>query len=135
MDALSNKEKGDAFEQVAKDVLETYLGVTLERPEPIDGHRFDWASPDGLVVVECKCLGWTASGNVPSAKIDNLNEAVNWLTKVPSAIRKILCMSRSVHSSKKESLAEYFVRTSKSLPKSGISVFEINETGTIRKIV
>ena len=67
-------------------------------------------------------------------KINNLNEAVSWLTKVASATQKILCLKRSVHPLKKESLAEYFVRTSKFLPDSKIIVIEIDDEGITRKL-
>lgn len=134
MEETSNKAKGDAFEEFAKRSLEAYLDQTLEHPEPIDGHKFDLATPDKSIIVECKCLEWTVSGNVPNGKINNLNEAVSWLTKVASATQKILCLKRSVHPLKKESLAEYFVRTSKFLPDSKIIVIEIDDEGITRKL-
>lgn len=126
MGKISNKSKGEAFEILAKEILEQYLGQVLKRPKPIEGHKFDWATPNSSIVVECKCLEWTKSGNVPSAKIDNLNAAVIWLTKI-SATKKILCMKRSVHATQKETLAEYFVRTSKFLTSSDVTVIEIDE--------
>ena len=126
MSESSNKAKGVAFEEFAKRKLEARLGQTLEHPEPINGHKFDLASPDRSIIIECKCLEWTISGKVPSAKIDNLNEAVNWLTRAPSATQKILCMKRSLHPLKKESLAEYFIRTSKFFSNSDVSILEID---------
>lgn len=51
MSESSNKAKGVAFEEFAKRKLEARLGQTLEHPEPINGHKFDLASPDRSIII------------------------------------------------------------------------------------
>lgn len=43
---------------------------------PPKEHKFDLANADRSIVAECKCYTWTDSGNVPSAKLMGLDEAV-----------------------------------------------------------
>lgn len=52
MSESSNKAKGVAFEEFAKRKLEARLGQTLEHPEPINGHKFDLASPERSIIIE-----------------------------------------------------------------------------------
>ena len=134
MEKMSNKAKGQAFEERAKMILEQRLGGVLESEVKLNDHKFDLVSSDRSIIIECKSLEWTASGNIPSAKLDNLDKAVNFLAKESEAPRKILCMSRSTCSQKNESLAEYFVRTSKFLPHTNVSIYEIDDKGNVKEI-
>ena len=56
---------------------------------PPKEHRFDVVSADGDIIIECKCYTWTNGGNVPSAKMSTLNEAVLYLRSVNYNARKI----------------------------------------------
>ena len=81
MEKMSNKAKGQAFEERAKMILEQRLGVVLESEIKLNDHKFDLVSSNRSIIIECKSLEWTASGNIPSAKLDNLDKAVNFLAK------------------------------------------------------
>jgi hypothetical protein len=71
---------------------------------------FDLATPERDVVAECKAFGWTATGNVPAAKISTLREAVAYLRALPDGTTRYLIIKRSERIGKSETLAEYFVR-------------------------
>lgn len=45
-------------------------------------------------MAECKCYMWTDSGNVPSAKLMGLDEAVFYFGFLPSGTKKLLCMKK-----------------------------------------
>jgi hypothetical protein len=66
--------------------------------------------PEARVAVECKAFTWTATGNMPSAKITTAREAVFYLQWLPDDWTKVLAMSASVRHGYNESLANYFVR-------------------------
>ena len=72
---------------------------------PPKEHRFDVVSADGDIIIECKCYTWTNGGNVPSAKMSTLNEAVLYLRSVNYNARKILAMKKDVRLRTGESLA------------------------------
>jgi len=61
--------------------------------------------------VECKNYSWTETGNTPSAKIAVLNEAVLYLSHAPIDSKKIIVLRKDNNPKRKESLAEYYVRT------------------------
>ena len=75
---------------------------------PPKEHRFDVVSEDESIIIECKCYTWTNGGNVPSAKMSTLNEAVLYLRSINYNARKILAMKKDVRLRTGESLAEYF---------------------------
>ena len=77
---------------------------------PPKEHKFDVVSADGDIIIECKCYTWTNGGNVPSAKMSTLNEAVLYLRSVNYNARKILAMKKDVRLRTGESLAEYYCR-------------------------
>jgi len=115
MEIVSNVQRGSLFELEVASALETFgwhlqpsVGIGIgQPPKP---HRFDLADIAAKVAVECKAFTWTATGNMPSAKITTAREAVIYLQWLPSEWTKILAMSRSLRSGYRESLAEYFVR-------------------------
>ena len=78
-------------------------------------HSFDIADEACLTVIECKCYTWTVTGNVPSAKMGFTNEAVFYLSWLPSGIEKIIVMLKATHPKRKETLAEYYYRTNRHL--------------------
>ena len=92
---------------------------------PAHSHRFDIGNKTGSIVVECKNYSWTETGNVPSAKIRGLNEAVFYFSFLPTETEKILVMTKATHSSKSETLAEYYVRTNGHL-LGDVKVYEYN---------
>ena len=55
------------------------------------------------------CL--TETGNVPSAKIRTMNEAVFFLSFLPDTMEKIIVMAKATHPKRKETLAEYYHRS------------------------
>ena len=82
-------------------------------------------------MAECKCYTWTDSGNVPSAKLMGLDEAVFYFGFLPSGTKKLLCMKKAVFRDKQETLAEYYVRAHGHLLED-VSVIEISDDGTIK---
>jgi hypothetical protein len=94
--------------------LERALGRRLEVEIKLNvmgkGHAFDLVTPDRDVVAECKAFSWTVSGNVPSAKIVHLREAVSDLRGLGEGVLCYLVVERATHSRHRETLGEYFVR-------------------------
>ena len=135
----SNKNKGDAFRDFAKPILEKELKTELEPEQKIDigkpmkEHAFDLANQDRSVVIECKNYTWTKAGNVPSAKISTLNEAVLYFSFLDYNVQKILCLMRSEHPKRKETLAVYYVNTYGHLLRDVI-VYEIAGDGSLKKL-
>ena len=58
--------------------------------KPAKNHKFDLANDGRSIVAECKCYTWTDSGNVPSAKLMGLDEAVFYFSFLPAETKKIL---------------------------------------------
>jgi hypothetical protein len=120
---LIEKETGSHFE----------MEVALPIGNPPKLHKFDCVSPDKKTVVECKCYTWTDTGNVPSAKLMGLNEAVFYMSYLEPGVQKILAVKKAVYPGKKETLAEYYNRIDGHL-LGGITLLEIGESGQIRTI-
>ena len=127
----SNKKKGDFFRDLSIPILEKELNTSL-KPEvkisigdPQIEHAFDLANENKSIVIECKNYTWTKAGNVPSAKVSTINEAVLYFSFLDANVRKILCLKNSVHPKRQETLAEYYVRTYGHLLRD-ITVYEID---------
>ena len=97
-------------------------GFVLEKKIPIGyskdnqkGHKFDIVNEEKKIVIECKRYTWTATGNVPSAKMGFTNEAAFYLSFLPDTYKKYIVMLYSYHEKRKESLAEYYYRTNQHL--------------------
>ena len=127
----SNKKKGDGFRDLAMPILEEEL-TTILKPEvkisigePKIEHAFDLSNENKSIVIECKNYTWTKAGNVPRAKISTINEAVLYFSFLDANVRKILCLKKSVHPKRQETLAEYYVRTYGHLLRD-ITVYEID---------
>ena len=135
----SNKNKGDAFRDFAKPILEKELKTKLEPEQkidignPMEEHAFDLANQDRSVVIECKNYTWTKAGNVPSAKISTLNEAVLYFSFLDYNIQKVLCLMESKCPEREETLAEYYVNTYGHLLRDVI-VYEIAEDGSLKRL-
>lgn len=134
-----NPRVGRGFQAAVQCVLEKkfrkkfYFEVPIKIGNPAKNHKFDLATKDGSIVVECKCYTWTDSGNVPSAKLMGLDEAVFYFNFLPKSVMKILCMKRTVFPGKEETLAEYYVRVHGHLLNE-VKILEISDVGKVRKI-
>ncbi|SFB90189.1 hypothetical protein [Ruminococcus albus] len=92
-----------------KGKFEMEVGLPIGKPEK--DHFFDIVNKEERIVIECKRYTWTETGNVPSAKIRALNEAAFFLTFVDNTYTKYIVILKNYHDKKRESLAEYYVRT------------------------
>jgi len=142
IDVNTNRENpkvGKAFQELVCCNLEKYFDIPfrLEVAIPIGSppklHKFDCVSEDGKIVAECKCYTWTDTGNVPSAKMMGMNEAVFYMSYLPDDVVKILCIKKAIHTKKVETLAEYYCRIDGHL-LNNIKVFEIDDFGEIRAV-
>ena len=110
-----NTRVGRNFQKLVQMVLgEKYnTHFELEAAIPIGSsakdYKFDLANTDRSIVAECKCYTWTDSGNVPSAKLMGLDEAIFYFGFLASGTEKLLCMKKAVFRGKQETLAEYYV--------------------------
>lgn len=139
MSNCDNPKIGREFQNLVCEILAKYYQkcFTTERSIPIGKppkeHRFDCVSDDRTIVVECKCYTWTATGNIPSAKLMGLNEAVFYLNYLPTETKKIIAMKKSTYPGKTETLAEYYNRIDGHLLE-GIEIIEIDDNGYINWI-
>lgn len=112
-----NPKVGKVFQDKVKKWFESNRNIALLSECPINiglppkPHKFDISDTYEQLVIECKCYTWTDSGNIPSAKLRGLNEAVFYFSFLPSHIEKLLVMAHAVHPKKEETLAEYYYRT------------------------
>ena len=134
-----NPRVGKAFQDLVIKRLKAmyhqnfYSEYALPIGNPPKLHRFDCVSEDETVVVECKCYTWTDSGNVPSAKLMGLNEAVFYMSYLPAGTTRILAINKSTHPRRAETLAEYYNRIDGHL-LNGVTILEIDEYGLLRQI-
>jgi len=116
-DNALNTGKGRDFQALAADIIGERLGVRLLQDEPISIerpvklHEFDLVSEDRRHVGECKNYAWTETGNMPSAKMAFLNEAVLYLSHVPPDVHKFIVLRLDRHARRNETLAAYYLRT------------------------
>ena len=132
-----NPHVGRKFQEFVQTILKEKYNTYFEQEaaisigRPPKEHKFDLANADRSIVAECKCYTWTDSGNVPSAKLMGLDEAVFYFGFLPSGTKKLLCMKKAVFRGKQETLAEYYVRAHGHLLED-VSVIEISDDGTIK---
>jgi hypothetical protein len=135
--SLSHVQRGRQLQATARRILETLFGEPFDAEalipigSPPKPHRFDLASRSRGVVCECKAFTWTATGNVPSAKISTLREVAQYLSALPAETIKVVAMMRSQRSTPTESLAEYFCRLNAHV-LGGIRVLESGDDGAGR---
>ena len=139
MSNSDNPRIGKEFQQHVYRVLSSYFRNTFTMEYPIEigdppkAYRFDIVSDDCKIVVECKCYTWTNTGNIPSAKMMGLNEAVFYMSYLPADILKVIAIRKSIHPTKTETLAEYYNRINGHL-LSDIRILENDDDGTMRWI-
>ncbi len=139
-DNSENPAKGRTFEHQAADAMAAWLGVPfhIEVPTPIGDppkhHKFDLVSHDGRFVAECKCYSWTETGNIPSAKMGFVNEAVFYLSHLPAGTERFVVLRKDEHPRRTETLADYYHRTNRHL-LGGVRVLELDPvTMSLREI-
>lgn len=133
--SISNAHVGRDFEVIAHAYFRRIEGIALQRDFQVflsagsteKLHRFDLASDDPAVLIECKSLHWTETGKVPSAKIRSCNEAMYYFHLAPARFRKVLFMVRSDHPDRSETLAQYYARTCAHLIPPTVSIVEYDE--------
>ncbi len=134
-----NLEVGKAFERLVKEWAELYYDCEFDSEKPVrigdppKPHKFDLVSIDENIVIECKCYTWTEGGNVPSAKLAMLDEAILYLRSISFPAKKIIAMRFSWDEKKKKSLATYFCEKKGHL-LGDISVYEFDDNGGFRLI-
>ncbi|WJW76085.1 hypothetical protein QVG61_03050 [Thiohalobacter sp. IOR34] len=131
----SNAHVGNDFELTALEFFKSE-GLTLERNVKvqvgIEGikkeHAFDLGSIEQKIIVECKSHKWTSGANVPSAKLTVWNEAMYYFVAAPKGFRKIMFVLYDFSEKRKETLAQYYLRTYKHLVPCDVEFWEYNET-------
>jgi hypothetical protein len=104
-----NPAKGRSFQNTAREILSEYFKTELrcDHAIPIGNppkiHQFDLASLDLKFVGECKNYSWTRTGNIPSAKMAFLNEALLYLSHLPPQTTRFIAMRRDSHAKRTES--------------------------------
>jgi hypothetical protein len=135
-----NPGKGKRFQEQAARLLCKHFGVRFELDYPLaignppKEHRFDLVSSDLHYVGECKNYAWTKAGNVPSAKMGFVNEAVLYLSFLPKDTVRFVVLRNDVHGKRDETLAEYYYRTYRHLLR-GVLILEADlGNGTLRNV-
>ena len=130
-DNSENPQAGRSFQAIAAQLLESHFHVpfALDHPmeigEPRKVHRFDFVSADLRHVGECKNYSWTEGGNVPSAKMAFVNEAMLYLSFLPATVERFVVMRKDAHASRSETLAAYYYRTYRHLLR-GTFIIEVD---------
>ena len=129
-----NPRIGKAFEKAVKKWAVDYYDCGFNEEQPVDignparPHKFDLVSQDSKIIIECKCYTWTDGGNVPSAKLATLDEAVLYLRSVTSSATKVIAMKKDYNKKKGITLADYFCDKKGHLLED-IKVVEFDEEG------
>jgi hypothetical protein len=92
--------------------------------------KFDAATKEHDIVVECKAMVYTETGNNPAAKISSMREACNDLRSIPGDVERFLILMHAPHPTKphRETLGRYFVRLNMR-HLEGVTVLELPESG------
>ncbi len=136
----TNPRRGRDFEERAVKALtkkfdtEFEMQYAIKIGNPPTEHRFDLVSKDKKYIVECKCYSWqTKGGNIPSGRIAALNEALLYLSYAPRKTYRYIILPKSLHNTREETFAQYYVRRFKHL-FDGVKVLEIDEDDNINEI-
>lgn len=134
-----NPKVGKAFQELVLKSMEKKFNTPfiMEKPiaigTPPKDHKFDCVSVDNSIVVECKCYTWTTTGNVPSAKLMGLDEAVFYMSYLPTNTIKIICIKKSTYPNKTETLAQYYCRVKGHLLRD-VKIFEADDFGNLTQL-
>ena len=121
MGNADNPHNGAVFQKQVLSWFQNHIIADFELEKkllignPAKDHKFDIVSGDIKIAIECKRYTWTATGNVPSAKMGFTNEAAFYLSFLPDSYDKYIVMLYSFHEKRQETLAEYYYRTYKHL--------------------
>jgi len=133
--AVSNAHVGREFEGIARTffagrgiALEPNLQVLIGAGAEKKAHSFDLGCDAQKIIVECKSHRWTATTNVPSAKLTVWNEAMYFFTLAPASYRKIMFVLRHDCARRSMTLAGYYLRTFGHLVPTGVEFWEYDET-------
>jgi hypothetical protein len=139
-DNILNTAKGRLFQRQVAKTASHHFGVEFQLDYPIQignppkEHRFDLVSVDSHYIGECKSYSWTESGNVPSAKMGFVNEAVFYLSFLSPSMVRFIAMRKDLHPMRRETVADFYYRTYRHL-LNGVLIIEVDvESGTLRKI-
>ena len=127
-----NSGVGRVFESMAKAYFYSKEGIDLipnfSVPVGVSNltkpHRFDLGSNSPAVLVECKSHTWTATGNMPSAKMTVWNEAMYYFYIAPKQFRKIMFVLK--HHRRGQSLASYYIHTHGHMIPDGVEIWEFD---------
>jgi len=133
--AVSNAHVGREFEAIACAFF-AGRGIALERNHQVmlgtgaekKGHSFDLGCDVQKIIVECKSHRWTATSNVPSAKLTVWNEAMYYFTLAPASYRKIMFVLRHECARRGTTLAQYYLRNLGHLVPTDVEFWEYDET-------
>lgn len=135
-----NPARGREFETLASTVLSEYYqvvfrtGYAIEIGNPPKKHKFDLVSTNLNYIGECKNYSWTVTGNIPSAKMAFLNEAVFYLQHLNNSQNRFLVLRKDMHERHVETLAEYYYRTNRHL-LNGVYIVEIDTVNNCVKTI
>jgi len=131
--AKSNSHVGNEFEKAVMEFFRAE-GLILQKDLSIDiginekrSHNFDLGNLAMKILVECKSHKWTEGGNVPSAKMTTWDQAMYFFHIAPKRYRKILFVLRDYSEKRRETLAEYYIRTKSHLIPDGVELWEFDE--------
>lgn len=132
--ARSNTHVGREFENIALNYF-MKLGWRATKNHPIvlgfgsvkKNHCFDLGGFDKKgdeFVVKCKSHKWTSGANVPSAKMTVWNEVMLYFSLLSEKTIKILFVLKDMSQKRRETLAEYYIRTYNHLIPKGVIIME-----------
>lgn len=132
-----NPRIGKKFQRMVLAYVKGYFSQDFIEEKPVKignpptPHKFDVVSTDESIIIECKCYTWTEGGNVPSAKLATLDEAILYMKSICHPAKKIIAMKAAENNG--VSLAEYFCDKKRHL-LGDISVWEFDDNGFIRSV-
>ena len=109
---VSNTGKGRQFQLKCKEAFQYLLARPMEEEVSLPAlggkpHKFDLATHERDVVVECKAFTWTSGGHVPAAKVTTLREAVQFLRSTLATSEPFLVISKASLPERTETLGQY----------------------------
>ncbi len=134
-----NPKVGKDFENRTLEWAKLHFDCDFDLEKPVEignppkPHKFDLVSKDESIVIECKCHTWTEGGNVPSAKLAILDEAILYMRSISHPAKKIIAMRMAWSEKRKMTLAEYFCEKKGHL-LGDIAVWELDDHGDFRLV-